>query len=278
MTTKATFFINQIRRAAWDASTSKATGVAGYDGCTESFYTDTEFNSQAQYDLCKTYMQKRSPMLPANATIVAFRIKDESAKGKAVLYRDPVVGSNPGEADIKEACLKYTFHSTTTASERVVQVAMIPDDLLRGGVFVQYPNWTDWVLAWHNHIRDNWKIKIIDQTVPAIAIDTIDANGNVVLLQPSDIIGTSVVQILRSKTEENNTGSGVFKLKGWTDNKHFQVKDWTFGATSGGEARRFVQTYNNVIMYQQQRLHPAVGKRNIGRPFDQSRGKASTRR
>jgi len=155
---------------------------------------------------------------------------------------------------------------------------MIPDDLLRGGVFVQFPNWTNYVLAWHNHIRDNWKIKVIDQNVPAIAIDSIDAAGNVVLLQPSDIIATSVVQILRSKTEENNTGSGVFKLAGWTDNKHFKLFDWKFGATTKGEARRFVQVYNSVIMYEQQRLHPAVGSRKIGRPFDASRGKASTRR
>lgn len=278
MTTKATFFINQVRRAEWDAAAGKAIGVAGYDGCSESWYSDSEFNSQAQYDLCQEYMRRRAPMLPSNATIVAFRLKEEGSKGKTVLYRDPKTGTNPGEADIKEACLKYTFHSQTTASEKVVQVAMIPDDLLKGGVFVQYSNWTQWVRDWARHIAGNWKMKIIDQSVPAYDIDVIDADGTVHLLQPSDIIGTSTVQILRSKTEENNTGSGVYLLKAWTDNKTFRVKDWEFGPTSGGQARRFVQTYNAVDIYDNARLHPKVGKRNIGRPFDQSRGKASTRR
>lgn len=279
MTVKVTFFMNAIRAATYTGVTTPPTGVAGYRGLSESWYSAKVFDSQDLYDTCTYWQSKRVPMLPRNSTIVAFRQQEVGNLGRSVLYKVPRPGVNAFIQDQSEAALKYKVRSTTTSAERTAVIAMVPDDIIIGGVYAGGEgDWLSYVNQFFNHIRDNWQMRIIDQSVPTYSIATIDADGNVVTNEATAFVAGAKVQVLRSKTEEDNTGSGVFYVETVTNPTHFKLRGWTFGATTKGSIRTYVITYNSVNVSTNHRANPEVGTRKIGRPFGESRGKASKKR
>lgn len=254
--------------------------VGGYlnlkGGWSESFY------STSNLPLTLTYFQQtaqlRAALLPASAYISGLRIQGVDPSGGAQTFPVNYPGSGTtttNEQDIPQMALLLRVRTSGTNNVRSWRLAAIPDAQMSNG---EYRPGTFFGLAMSTFLLglNGWKIRCQDLSQPLYNLNTIDAAGNVVVNSPTTLALNQFVKVKRTIDAFQNAKGLKAQIISFTDNQHFRIAPWLYGACTLGQIQQFVIIYP-AIQTDVNTISRAV-VRKIGRPSLAYRGRRSKRR
>lgn len=222
-------------------------------------------------------MRARAALLPTFSGVIGYRVQQVDPVGSAQSVRLFIPGPTPSSwaSDIPQMGVMFTCISPGVANVKRQRLAAIPDPQITRGEFVPTPAYKDAFSAYLVQLR-GWLFRGADLTNTFKNIKTIDALGNVEMLDDILLLQGDTVTIRKAVDANGKFVSKNFKVQSATDSKHFLLQKWTAGVCTGGRCRKFVPIYPPINFNAP--VQPQTIVRKIGRPSNPYVGRRSKRR
>jgi hypothetical protein len=218
----------------------------------------------------------RAGLLPNGAFISGYRIQqvDPSAAGQSYPANiGPPGGTNAPNQDIPQMALLLRVRSNSTNNVRSMRLAAMPDNQVSFG---EYRPTAAYQIAMTAYLAQlyGWLMRVQDLAQPVYRIATIDAAGNVLMVDPIMAVATGqVFKVKRTIDPFNNQKGGKFIVKSVTNPSSFSLYNWPYGACVIGTMQPFVIAYPSMNATNSSIVRAVV--RKIGRPSLGYRGRKS---
>lgn len=271
-------------KATWLWNGTARNGQLSF-GFSETWYTD---DAPAQLlPKMENVALVRASIIATNTVLFGYRIQDTAAGARAYTAAPTVVVEGVGRGrypNVPQDAALCQVLGTVGGTVKRFWMHDLPDGLVANADFVgqevqqQARNFIN-ALA-----QNGFKFRYLNQNAGKAKIQGIDANGNVTLLEPLAGLGvSSVLQLFHVRGTDGRGKRGMFPIKVYTDDKHFQLDHWT-GSVVGmsGYIRKVEYGYTSLQNVPMAGFgsDPTIkpGTRKCGRPFGSPRGRAVARR
>lgn len=270
----ATFKATALFEASSNASGAAATTRVG--GWSESFYYLGGF---AAMDFAfKQLCQARAGLLPSAARIIGQRyqsIDPPSAAGT----RGGIYPGTQGSNDVPQLSLHLSVPGVGVTNVRPLTLRGLPDAQCTNGEFVPTPAFKANLATFLELLASlGFSFRATDKTLPEVIVESVDADGNFVLVTGLTFVAGTRINLSRLKNSANDTLEGTFKVLSFTSSTVGKFANWgDNGAWVGGFAQ-----LDGVIYPQCSDVSMNPGAkavvRKVGRPFGGYHGRVTTRR
>lgn len=219
----------------------------------------------------------RAALLPTFSAVTGYRVQQVDPAGPASsvkLFR-PGPNLEAWASDIPQMGVLFSCTGQGVTNVLRHRMAGIPDPQMTRGEFRPTPAYTDTFSRYLAELR-GWLFRGADLTKPLLDVKTIDALGNVEMLQDLLVLPGNFVTVRKALDTNNRFVTKTFRVGQVTDSKHFKLDNWTAGACTKGRARQFVPIYPVIVIPSP--TQPTAIVRKIGRPSNPYVGRRSRRR
>ena len=222
-------------------------------------------------------LESRAALLPTFSAVTGYRVQQVDPIGPASSVKLFRPGPNLADwaSDIPQMGLLFSCPGEGVTNVLRHRMAGIPDRQITRGEFVPTPAFVDTFSRYLVQLR-GWKFRGADLTKPLLNVSTIDADGNVVMLEDLLVVAGNLVTIRKAIDANKRQVTGTFKVASATDSKHLKLMKWTAGACTGGRARQYMPIYPVIVIPSP--TQPSTIVRKIGRPSNPYVGRRSRRR
>lgn len=246
-------------------------------GWTESVYWDNASDSTKASFL--TLAQKRAAFLPNFTAITGLRYQQVDPTAPSSLQRVNI----PGQAvvgfiqDVPQVAMYLSIPARDRTNVRKYFAAALPDNVVIRGEFRPGGAWATFFKPFVDELN-GWKFRGQDLTIPRVDIKTIDATGAYVLNTPQTVANGDVVTVYSTVDGNGKKITGKFKLATVTDTTHGVLLNWTAGACTKGQFRKYTVVYPVLNTTGISPDNVEISIRRIGRPPVRYVGRRSRRR
>jgi hypothetical protein len=254
-------------------------------GFSETWYTDD--SPAALLPKMQQAAQARALLLANGTSLYGYRISDTAPGSRAYTQLPGTVIKAPrgnGTPNVPQDAVLCAMLGTVAGTRKLFWLHDLPDNAVEDGELGgnQSP---DTVRVYLNLLANlGFKFRYIVQSAPTGRVGSIDANGNVITLDPiTGIAPRNVVQLLKVRGVDGRAKKGKFYVESVTDESHFKLAAWTGGVVNiSGKIRLVQYQFTSLTLIPQTGIGSdatiRVGTRKCGRPFGQLRGRAVARR
>jgi len=242
-------------------------------GWSESYYHTAE-NQTIIRDHFEQLAYWRSSMLGSGAAIVGFRFQQVDPVAPSASQSVYIPGST-SLSDSPQQAVSFGVPGVGVRNVKRCVLRGVPDGNIVEG---QFAGQTNFIYNLQNFLVKlaffRFKGRDLDSaTQPVLSISNV---GAVVLQQPLTLAAGDYMRVLKTKDEAGRLRGGRFLVQTRTDDTHYTLAQWPHGECIGGKARKDVIIYPFIQQVSQVAIQ--ASNRKVGRPFNQYRGRASTRR
>lgn len=243
-------------------------------GWSESWYLDhwpLTSNDNIRFG---NLMRSRAALLPTNALIVGQRYQQVEPVGASSTGAKVYPGRAQAAQDIPQMALYCRVRSSDNPNIRPMYLRALPDARVFRGEYYPSSTYDQALNDFFAELR-NFRFRGADLVTGLKDIRTIGADGSVYCYEAHGLAVGNKVTILRS--EQASTGNlvgGQYRVATVVSSTTVTLNAWPHGIADGGQLRPYSIVYPTVGEVDIAR----VVTRKVGRPFDQYRGRAGTRR
>jgi len=269
----AVYKMTMLFELATNVTSASSGGRVG--GWSESWYYDGVLGIGRP--LFGTLCARRAAMLPTGARIVGQRFQQVSPNvGASQVASTVFPGSASTAADVPQmAILVKVLAGGGLANIRNWAMRGLPDARVIEGEYAPSVAFTTAFAQFVTALAP-FSFRAIQLDAPQQEINFIDENGIMNLLDTMTLGDGDLVKVMRTRDENGQSVSGIFKVGTGTTSSVKPLVNWTAGFTNGGRARKQVVIYP-LIGSAGATLGRVVVKK-VGRPFSGYRGRRSARR
>ena len=272
-------------KATWLWNGSAASGKYAF-GFSETWYTDDSVATllPKMRNLARTMSAVRA----RDTVLYGYRIADTAPNSRAFTQLEPSVigaGHAAGLPNVPQDAALVKCYGSVAGTLKRFWLHCLPDGFVEDAQFTASSNMARRTRDIINELAtEGFKFRYQVQTAPTGRVQSIDANGNVVTLDPITGIGvSSLVQLYHVRGLDGRGKRGNYAVEAFTSEKSFKLAHWTGGAVGMSGKVRLVQfAYTGIQQVPGTGItsDPTIrpGTRKCGRPFGQLRGRAVARR
>lgn len=255
---------------------ANAIGKRRSGGWSESVYHAQQL-TLAQLNLpLVNLVNKRMALLPSTIALIGVRRQDLAVKGSAFIMNAFVHGALQETQDVPQMAVLIRGRAFNTPNILRTILRGVPDDMVKSGSLEPVAGYRTSLIEYLGAINNFYTITR-KLTSNSAKIDSIDANGVVVLLDPlSGNTANTQVRIMRSRDANGNNVGGLLPVASRADDYNFTLRGWDGGNTRNGLVR-LSEFENSTYSYGGDSISGCM-LRKVGRPFFPYRGRVSTRR
>jgi len=222
-----------------------------------------------------SFWATRAVLLPSGSGIVGYRVQQVNPPGPAqsgALFMPGVAGQL---ADIPQMCLLCKSPGLGVGNIRRWYLRAVPDVQVVEGEYQPGGSFGAGVPLLFQSLNGlSFAARDLSQT--SFPIVSIDATGVITTQAPVTFAVNDMVRVLRTLDSGRNLRGGKFQVTSVGPGNVCQIKNWTYGATTGGKVRKDALVYPNVDA--PNTAFSRIITRRIGRPSVGYRGRRSKRR